>query len=262
MEPADELIPGRFSDRFVAYLVDTLPFAIGSVLTIWAWTGPLGLPLSPFSLGAMGAAWVLAAVLWQFVGNLRGATPGKRLMGLRVVTVEGEAPGFARALVRALGWLLSTPAGNLGFLVALFHPRTRALHDLIAGTCVVEDGPRRSSGALVFAVAASAAVGLMLFQYWTNLLRPSREDLFAVAKANEAMDIVAEIQEKHKATEGVYASSVEGLANASGDPQTFKRAMLEVFAPAPFVVEGGNRRWRVIAAARDRRRTLVRREGP
>lgn len=262
MENAQELAPGRFSDRFVAYLLDTVPFAVGAVASVWVWGGPMNRPITDQSLMGVGAAWIGLAVLWQFAGNMMGGTAGKHIMGLRVVTADGETPGFLRSLVRAFGWLLSTPLANFGFILALFHPRTRALHDLIAGTYVVESGPRRSNGAAVFAVAAMAAIGLFALQYWTNLLRPTRDDLAAVSRAQEGLEVIAQIQEKYKTEKGVYASSAQELAEGSGDIEVFRSAMLDVFRPTPFLVEAGNRRWRVTAAAKDRRRTVVRREGP
>lgn len=260
--PAVELRPGRFSDRLVAYLVDTIPFSAGAVASIWGWGAVLQKPVTDRAMTACGAIWIGLAVLWQLGGNLAGGTPGKKLMGLQVVTADGSRPGAVRSLARALGWLVSTPLANLGFVIALFHPRTRTLHDLLAGTYVVEAGPRRSNGALAFAVAVFAAIGLFTLQYWTNLLRPTREDVAAVARAEEGLDVVAKIQDAFKASHGTYAASVEDLAEASGDAETFRAAMLKVFSPAPFTVEGGNRRWRVTAAAKDRRHTLVRREGP
>jgi len=202
------------------------------------------------------------AVLWQFLGNLAGGTPGKRMLGLRVVTEDGDPPGPGRALVRALGWLLSTPLANFGFWIALFHPRTRALHDLLAGTYVVESGSRRSSGSLAFLFAASATVALLVLQYWTNLLRPRPDDLRAIARAREGLAVVARIEEAYKAKQGTYTDSLDQLAQASGDPALFRSALLDVFRPAPFRLQAGNHRWRATAAAKDRRNTLVSREGP
>jgi uncharacterized RDD family membrane protein YckC len=262
MEPPRALVPGRFSDRFIAYLLDTIPFTVGAVATVWVWGGPLQRSITNRSLLGIGAAWIGLSVLWQFAGNLGGATPGKQVMGLRIVTAEGEAPGAARAFVRAVAWLFSTPLGNFGFLVALFHPKTRALHDLIAGTFVVEAGPRRSNGAAAFLVAVLAAIGLFVLQYWTNLLRPTRDDLNAIAKAREGLQVIARIEDEAKARNGVYAGSAQELAQASGDVEVFRSAMLDVFRPTPFIVEAGNHRWRVTAAAKDRRRTIVRLEGP
>ncbi|OGR49440.1 MAG: hypothetical protein A2X40_09050 [Elusimicrobia bacterium GWC2_65_9] len=262
MEPALELRPGRFSDRFVAYLLDTVPFAVAAVLSVWVWGGPLTRSGDQKVLVGLGAAWTGLAVFWQFVGNLSGGTPGKRLMGLRVVTSEGKYPGFLRALVRALGWLLSTPLANLGFLVALVHPRTRALHDLLSGTFIVETGPRRSSGAAVFLVASLAAAGLFVLNYGAALLRPTPKDMAAISKAYKGLEVVALIQEVYKGKHGMYAGTVADLAEASGDAEVFRRAMLEVFSPTPFILEAGNRGWHVTAAAKDRRRTRVRRYGP
>jgi uncharacterized RDD family membrane protein YckC len=66
-----------------------------------------------------------------------GRTPGKSIVRLRVVDRHGEKPTVSRALVRALVLCLS---GYL-FVPLLFiflHPQRRALHDLAAGTYVVE----------------------------------------------------------------------------------------------------------------------------
>ncbi|MFI5347162.1 MAG: RDD family protein [Elusimicrobiota bacterium] len=262
MEPTQELRPGRFSDRLVAYLLDTIPFTLGAVASVWVWGGPLARSLDDRFLAADGAVWFGLAVLWQFAGNLAGGTPGKRALGLRVVASDGGAPGFFRSFARALGWVLSTPIANFGFVVALFHPKTRALHDMLSGTYVVETGPRRSNGALVFLVAALSAIGLFALQYWTNILRPTPADLVAISRARAGLEVIAKIEEKYKADHGEYASTAQQLAEGSGEVEVFRSAMLDVFRPVPFRIEAGNRRWRVTAAAKDRRNTLVRREGP
>jgi uncharacterized RDD family membrane protein YckC len=257
-----ELRPGRFSDRFIAYLLDTIPFTVGAAASVWLWGGPLARPITDRAMAGIGAAWMILAVLWQFAGNLAGGTVGKKLLGLRVVTADGSPPGFLRALARALGWVLSTPLANLGFVVALFHPKTRALHDLLSGTYVVEDGPRRSDGNLAFLFAALAAVALFALQYVTNLLRPTREDVAAVARAEEGLNVIAKIEETYRSKNGTYAATVADLAEASGDVELFRSAMLDVFRPTPFQLKAGNKGWRVVAAAKDRRNTLVHREGP
>jgi uncharacterized RDD family membrane protein YckC len=262
METGEELRPGRFSDRLVAYLLDTIPFTAGAVVTVYVWAGPLGRALDDRTLFQIGAAWVGLAVLWQFMGNLSGGTPCHKLMGLRVIGPEGGAPGFGRAFVRTAGWVLGTPLANFGFLVALVHPKTRTLHDLLSGTYVVEDGGRRSNGVLAFLVAVSAAVGLFGLNYWSSMMRPTPEDVAAVGRAREGLEVIAKIQEKYKADHGVFAASAQDLAEGSGDVEVFRRAMLDVFRPVPFYVEAGNRRWRVTGAAKDRRNTRVTREGP
>lgn len=262
MEFIEELRPGRFSDRLLAYMLDTVPFAVGAVVSVWVWGGPLGRSFDDRFLALLGVAWTMLAALWQFVWNLAGGTPGKKLMGLRVVTSRGELPGVWRSLLRALGWVLSTPFGNLGFLVALVQPRTRTFHDLLSGTFVVEAGPRRSGGEAAFLLSALGVAGILALHYAVVLARPTPRDVAAIAKAQEGLEVLARIQEAYKASHGTYADTLEALAETSGDAEVFGRAMREVFAPEPFILEAGNRGWRVTVAANDRRRTRVRRSGP
>jgi len=262
MDTAHVLRPARFSERFVAYLLDTLPFVFGSVAALWVWGSFLQRPMTNGVMAADGLLWVSAAVLWQFAGNLTGGTPGKRLMGLRVVDAVGETPGFVRAFVRAFAWLfLSTPFANFGFWLALFQPRTRALHDLAAGTYVVEHGPRRSDGALAFLLAGAAAVAMFSLQYWVNIVRLRPDDIIAIEKADNGLFVLAQIEEAYREKHGTYTDSLNDLANASGDAELFRSAMLDVFRPRPFRLQAGNMRWRVVAAAKDRRNTLVTRQG-
>jgi uncharacterized RDD family membrane protein YckC len=262
MDESVELRPGRFSDRLVAYLLDTVPFAAGAAGTVWAWGGPLARPITNQAMLGIGASWLGLAVLWQFAGNVAGGTPGKKILGLAVVAADGSPPGFIRAFARALGWVVSTPLANFGFIIALFHPRTRALHDMLSGTYVVEAGPRRSNGSLAFLTAAACAVGLFVLQYWTNMMRPTPDDLAAIARAESGLTVIGQIEEKSREKNGTYAATVQDLAEASGDTVLFRSAMLDVFRPTPFQLVAGNKGWRVVAAAKDRRNTLVRRAGP
>jgi uncharacterized RDD family membrane protein YckC len=65
------------------------------------------------------------------------ATPGKRLLGIKVTDLAGQRIGWLRALLRHLAQLLSALCLLLGYLMAAFTRRRQALHDLIAGTLVV-----------------------------------------------------------------------------------------------------------------------------
>ncbi len=81
---------------------------------------------------------VTAAVSTYFIyfWGAKGATLGKRLLGLRVETVEGVTPiGLGRATLRFLGYLLSAGFFGIGFLMGAFEGG--ALHDRIAATRVV-----------------------------------------------------------------------------------------------------------------------------
>lgn len=253
----------RFSDRFVAYLIDALPFGAGASATVWFLLVQMGKPPTPELLALIGAAWVTAVFAYQLVGNLNGGTLGKRLLGLRVVARDGGPPGFMRCLIRSLVWVIGTTAGSFGFVVALFNRENRALHDYASGTVVVEAYRKSAAeGAVLFLAGALAVIGLFVFQIYAGWAKPTPRDRAAVAKANAGLEVISQVQEAYKAKHGTYAGSIEQLAEVSGDPAEFRTAMSGLFRAEPFKMEAGNRGWRIRAAALDRRRTPVVREGP
>lgn len=96
-----------------------------------ALAGWIPVTLQPF---AAVAAWLYYAVCesspWR-------ATPGKLAVGLRVTDERGRRIGFARASGRCFGKLVSVLTCGLGFLCAGWTVRKQALHDALAGCCVV-----------------------------------------------------------------------------------------------------------------------------
>jgi uncharacterized RDD family membrane protein YckC len=74
-----------------------------------------------------------AGFLWA-----HGKTPGKAILRLRVVDQNGEKPSAARALLRGLVLSFSVCLYFFPLLYVFLNPQRRALHDFVAGTCVVE----------------------------------------------------------------------------------------------------------------------------
>ncbi|HST50978.1 MAG TPA: RDD family protein [Pyrinomonadaceae bacterium] len=85
------------------------------------------------------AVGVVALLNFVLVAGLTGRTLGKWVTGLRVERrSDGTRVSFARALVRhTIGYALTAATLGLGFLLAAFNSRGRALHDIVAGTVVV-----------------------------------------------------------------------------------------------------------------------------
>jgi uncharacterized RDD family membrane protein YckC len=101
----------------------------------------------------------------------RQATLGKRVMGIKVVDLEGRRITFGRATGRHFAKLLSGLICDIGFIMAGFTERKQALHDMIASTLVVRAHPdpaqaiqNRGSSTAVPAVIASvlAAAGVLV----------------------------------------------------------------------------------------------------
>lgn len=70
-----------------------------------------------------------------FLGRF-GSTPGKRLLGLQVLSLDGRSVGFRGAFRRYCAEMLSVLTFGLGYMMVL-GPERRTLHDVIAGTQVV-----------------------------------------------------------------------------------------------------------------------------
>jgi len=67
-----------------------------------------------------------------------GATPGKRLLGLRVVRAADDGQrDLLHAALRCLGYLVSYFSFFIGFLASLWDRERRGWHDHLAGTRVV-----------------------------------------------------------------------------------------------------------------------------
>jgi Mce-associated membrane protein len=82
------------------------------------------------------AGWV-AQIAYYWIWNAVGWSPGKRLLGMRVVTSSGEPPGIMRGFARTVGTIVSFLALGLGHLWALWDGRKQAWHDKLAGTYVI-----------------------------------------------------------------------------------------------------------------------------
>jgi uncharacterized RDD family membrane protein YckC len=67
-----------------------------------------------------------------------GQTPAKAILRLRVVDEAGNKPAAAKAFLRAFALVISMSLFFLPIAYAFFNPQRRAVHDIGAGTFVVE----------------------------------------------------------------------------------------------------------------------------
>jgi uncharacterized RDD family membrane protein YckC len=67
-----------------------------------------------------------------------GQTVGKDLMGIKVVRKDGQAPGWGRAFLRYIGYIISAVVLSLGFMWILIDKKRQGWHDKIAGTYAID----------------------------------------------------------------------------------------------------------------------------
>lgn len=162
-EQADELAQtqpspvktGRYAGpvtRLLALAADLLFVTSGFTLVIAGLTFLVRLFLPDFALpDETGVGSAIALGIWAFLYTwvglaVWGKTPGKALMGLRVVTRGGSVVlSGGQALIRTLTYPLSFLPFGIGLLGAVFNPERRAWHDRFAGSAVVYDWGSRSA---------------------------------------------------------------------------------------------------------------------
>ena len=124
--------------RLAAFFADAVVIAVCLRSAAWLLAGTarvLGHFAPPVNLKrlVLALAPLLIAVynvaFWRTIGQ----TPGKWLMGIKVVPVEGGRLRLGRAVIRLAGYLVSALPFYLGCLWIL-GPQRRGWHDRLAGT--------------------------------------------------------------------------------------------------------------------------------
>ncbi len=86
----------------------------------------------------LGFGWT-GLYFTAFVALMRGQTPGKRLLRLRIVRLDGRPMGWWSAIERFGGYAASIVTGLSGFFQILWDKNRQAMHDKIAETVVVQE---------------------------------------------------------------------------------------------------------------------------
>jgi uncharacterized RDD family membrane protein YckC len=150
VEPAGPAPGVRFAGhggRLVAYIVDSIILSVVATVVAIA----LGVLTAAFASAGSDALAVLSGIgifvaliavslgYFPWFWARGGATPGMRLFRLRVVRdADGGPISGGQAILRLIGFWVSSFVLYLGFIWILIDSRRRGWHDLIAGTVVIE----------------------------------------------------------------------------------------------------------------------------
>jgi len=153
-----------FWRRFAAYLIDTIIIGIVFGILFFIFGGLFGLGMmssdmefdeesiqsddpAALLIGAMIGTIVLFSIIstvaqWLYFALMEASsnqgTLGKMAMGIKVTDTMGYPITFGRATGRYFGKILSGAILMIGYIMAAFTERKQALHDMMAGTLVVD----------------------------------------------------------------------------------------------------------------------------
>jgi uncharacterized RDD family membrane protein YckC len=130
-----------FVSRAAALFIDAVIITVSLRTTVWlldalARTARGMAPPVDLATVVVAASPLLIAAYNIAFWCALGQTPGKWLMGIKIVAAGGRTPTFTQAVIRLLGYLLSALPFYLGFLWVL-GPRRTAWHDRLARTEVI-----------------------------------------------------------------------------------------------------------------------------
>jgi|SRR5687767_3724586 uncharacterized RDD family membrane protein YckC len=121
--------------RFGAYLLDILIYGIPAVIIV------VVAAVINDALGVLAyVAVIIGSVVYvvYFDGGPQGATPGKRICGIKIIDMQGGGPiGYGRAFIRWLMKIVSGAVFYLGYLWMLWDKEKQCWHDKVANDVVV-----------------------------------------------------------------------------------------------------------------------------
>jgi len=146
--------PGGFWRRFAASFIDGLIVGIALIpinfIVVFAYKFGTGIPFTDAAkTGSIATAInygfqiIFVYFYYGYFYSTRGASPGKQLMGLKVLNSEtGTYLTFNQAFKReVLGkYILDTLTIGIGYLIAGFREDKKALHDIVFKTQVIKQG--------------------------------------------------------------------------------------------------------------------------
>jgi len=122
---------GGFWIRLVAALLDGVifgvPLAIISVLSTLAGVATL-----------YYVVYLGVIILTIYLDGTKGGTPGKLILGLKIVNEKGDVIGIPSAILRYIGKIVSGLILCIGYIMIAFTDKKRGLHDMIANTYVIK----------------------------------------------------------------------------------------------------------------------------
>ena len=141
-ETTDNVVYSGFWKRFAAFIIDSVIVS----LVILILSAGMGFSVGIGGVGGPGASLlgilIAVAAPWLYWAGMESskhqATIGKMALGMAVTDNFNNRLTFLRASARYSGKLLSSMTLLAGFIMAGFTQRKQALHDMLAGSVVVD----------------------------------------------------------------------------------------------------------------------------
>ncbi len=176
-----DIVYAGFWKRVAASIIDSLVlmvviFILAAFLGVLGAASQLGSGISTGSMISLGVFYLLEifglALYYALMhASSLQATLGKLAVGIKVTDEDGQRITFWRGFGRYFAYLLSSIVLLIGYLMAAFTDRKRALHDMICSTLVVDkwaytahpERQRQELGTVTVVTLVIGAVGVLAY---------------------------------------------------------------------------------------------------
>lgn len=150
------MTPASPLDRLAAQLIDVILLIITS-FAIAMYAGTHGLVIS---IGLFVVYFLICHYLW-------GQTLGKKMIGIRLISIRAQSLTFWRLILReTLGRIFCLGSLFLGYMRIIVFKDRRGLHDFFSGSAVVSDEKFRTSFAHFLAIVFTVALTFSFSTYY------------------------------------------------------------------------------------------------
>jgi uncharacterized RDD family membrane protein YckC len=144
---------GGLGERILARLIDFgvfIPFVIAGMF--------LATALSSMGIGIYFIIVLVLFTFYDLVSEVffNGQSAGKRIMKIRVISIDGARPKFSQYLLRWLFRLVdfSITGGLAALITSAVSEKGQRVGDIVAGTALIKTIPRTKMDNLIFKTAA------------------------------------------------------------------------------------------------------------
>lgn len=177
-----------------------------------------------------------------------GATPGKKILGMKLVKADGKPVNFATILVRFLFSYVSAFCFLLGYIWTIFDAKKQTWHDKVAGTYVVHSGKPAQKGlgivlAILSIIASWIYVGLIVSYSLMLYSKSMPKEQSALAQK----ELSPEVDKILKSTNGEFA--LIRSAEDAGTRQNAVNALITELKDALNTYPNESQLWTQLASA-------------
>ncbi|TVR76576.1 MAG: RDD family protein [Sphaerobacteraceae bacterium] len=138
-EPEAQVVFSGFVPRLIAYIIDGIFITLIALIIGMS----IGIAMDLENMAILEVSYTASGIVTLFYllpcWAMLGGTPGKLMLGMRIVGSDGSIGGigWGRALLRLVGYFVSSLPCYLGFFWIAIDKDNQAWHDKISRTYVV-----------------------------------------------------------------------------------------------------------------------------